>query len=50
MRRFILLIGVLIAVLSVGIVVQAQDSSSPIVHTVAAGENLYRISLRYGVS
>ncbi|MDQ7034646.1 MAG: LysM peptidoglycan-binding domain-containing protein [Anaerolineae bacterium] len=50
MRRLIFLIAVLIALLSVGIAVQAQDNSNPIVHTVAAGENLYRISLRYGVS
>jgi lysozyme len=49
MRRFILLISVLIAVLSLSIVAQAQDSN-PVVHTVAAGENLYRISLRYGVT
>ena len=46
MRRIILIIGVLVAILSFSIVVQAQDDSSPIVHTVAAGENLYRISLQ----
>jgi LysM repeat protein len=50
MRRTIILIGVLIAVLSFSVVVQAQDAASATVHTVAAGENLYRISLRYGVS
>ena len=50
MRRTIIFIGVLIAVLSFSIVVQAQDAASATVHTVVAGENLYRISLRYGVS
>jgi LysM repeat protein len=48
MRRMILLLALLGVLLASGIAVQAQ--SSPIVHVVQAGENLYRISLRYGVS
>jgi len=49
MRRMILLLTVLALVLGSSIAVAAQESS-PVVHVVQAGENLYRISLRYGVS
>lgn len=48
MRRFILILVLLVSLFSVTVLVQAQDS--PIIHVVQAGENLYRISLRYSVS
>lgn len=48
MRRFILILALLVSLFSVTVLVQAQDS--PIIHVVQAGENLYRISLRYSVS
>ncbi len=48
MRRFIVILALLVSLFSVTVLVQAQDS--PITHVVQAGENLYRISLRYGVS
>ncbi len=47
MRRFMLVLIVLALLVAFGTVVFAQDT--PITHTVAAGENLYRISLRYNV-
>lgn len=49
MRRLILLLSALMILTSVGmVVVTAQDQS--VVHVVQAGENLFRISLKYGVS
>ena len=48
MRRYILILGLLVLLLGLGTTTQAQ--SCPVTHVVAAGENLYRISLRYGVS
>ena len=51
MRRFVVIITILVLVLTSVTVVTAQDDSNqPIVHVVQAGENLFRISLRYGVS
>lgn len=50
MRRFILVLALLISLLSVTVFVQAQDEDSPIIHVVQPGENMYRIGLRYGVS
>lgn len=50
MRRFILVLALLISLLSVTVFVHAQDDSSPIIHVVQPGENMYRIGLRYGVS
>lgn len=50
MRRLVMLLTVLSFLLSTAIIIQAQDDGNPIVHTVKAGENLFRISLRYGVS
>jgi len=51
MRRFIFVLCVLAVLLSVGAVASAQDSGgTSTTHTVAAGENLFRISLRYNVS
>lgn len=48
MRRLLALISLLMLVLSLSISSYAQTSE--IVHVVQLGENLYRISLRYGVS
>lgn len=50
MRRLMAVLTLCAMMLSVGIVVNAQDDSSPIIHVVQNGENLFRISLRYGVS
>ncbi|MEL6308473.1 MAG: LysM peptidoglycan-binding domain-containing protein [Chloroflexota bacterium] len=51
MRRLVAVFALCMMMLSVGVVVQAQeDSDSPIVHVVQNGENLFRIALRYGVS
>lgn len=46
MRRLIVLLSAIMMVLTVGVVVTSAQTS----HTVQAGENLYRIALRYGVS
>jgi LysM repeat protein len=48
MRRFILMLGVVAMVLALGATVVAQDGN--VVHVVAPGENLFRISLRYNVA
>ncbi|MEM9953448.1 MAG: LysM peptidoglycan-binding domain-containing protein [Chloroflexota bacterium] len=50
MRRFIVILALLVSLLSGTMFVQAQDSSDPIIHVVQSGENLFRIALRYGVS
>lgn len=80
MRRFVIMLIVLLCLFSIGIVVYAQESTAEaenpeiatqevepqdtettevtaqdaeaqaVVHVVVAGENLYRISLRYGVT
>ena len=47
MRRLILVLSLMAMLMSIGLVATAQNQT---VHTVQAGENLYRISLRYGVS
>ncbi|MGB7337978.1 MAG: LysM peptidoglycan-binding domain-containing protein [Phototrophicaceae bacterium] len=50
MRRFIVILGLLVSMLSMTVLTTtAQESDSPIIHVVQAGENLYRISLRYNV-
>jgi LysM repeat protein len=49
MRRYIFILSLLVLLLGLGATAQAQQSC-PVTHVVAAGENLYRISLRYGVS
>jgi LysM repeat protein len=46
MRRFILILGLLVLMLGLAATALAQQ----ITHVVAPGENLFRISLRYGVS
>ena len=48
MRRFIVMLAALL-LLSMGTAVLAQ-SSATITHVVQPGENLFRISIRYGVS
>jgi LysM repeat protein len=51
MRRFILLITLAVLMtLLISATVQAQQAPGETVHVVQAGENLFRISLRYGVS
>jgi LysM repeat protein len=50
MRRFILVLGLLALLFALAFPVFAQQSSGEVVHVVAAGENLFRISLRYNVS
>ncbi|MDZ4669827.1 MAG: LysM domain-containing protein, partial [Phototrophicales bacterium] len=55
MRRFLpalLLLMVMVAFTSVNISLaqDQQQNTGQTVHVVQAGENLYRISLRYGVS
>ncbi|MGJ3241228.1 MAG: LysM peptidoglycan-binding domain-containing protein [Anaerolineae bacterium] len=51
MRRFIVVLVLFIMMFPLTVLVQAQDSGdSPTVHVVQAGENLYRISLRYNVT
>jgi LysM repeat protein len=51
MRRFILVISLLALLLMMGTTVLAQQTAAAEVsHTVRPGENLFRISLRYGVS
>ncbi len=51
MRRFILVISLLALLLMMGTTVLAQQTAAAEVsHTVQPGENLFRISLRYGVS
>src|SRR5262245_5379500 len=47
MRRFLVILALLVAMLSMSMIAQAQTQQT---HTVQAGENLYRISLQYGVS
>ena len=49
MRRFMIILTLLVTMLSASMVVQAQDDS-PVVHVVQSGENLFRIAIRYGVS
>ena len=49
MRRFIVLLGLLALLLMVSIPALAQNAGES-VHVVQPGENLFRISLRYGVS
>ncbi len=46
MSRFVRGIGIVLLLLAVSVVVYAQQQT----HTVAPGENLYRISLKYNVS
>lgn len=48
MRRFMLILTLLVTMLSASMVVQAQDE--PVVHVVQSGENLFRIAIRYGVT
>lgn len=48
MRRFILILSLLVLMLGLGTTVLAQQGN--VVHVVAPGENLFRISLRYNVS
>jgi LysM repeat protein len=50
MRRFILVLSVLALVFALAFPVSAQQSTGEVVHVVVAGENLFRISLRYNVS
>src|SRR5688572_17156049 len=50
MRRFVVVLAILVALLSMSFIAQAQSNTSQQTHTVQAGETLYRISLRYGVS
>jgi LysM repeat protein len=50
MRRFTLLLLVCALVLLSGMNVLAQDAAAPTVHVVQAGENVFRISLNYGVT
>lgn len=50
MRRFLVVLALLVAMLSMSVIAQAQNNSSQQSHTVQGGETLYRISLRYGVS
>jgi LysM repeat protein len=48
MRRFVVVLALLVALLSISMIAtQAQNQQT---HTVQAGETLYRISLRYGVT
>ena len=49
MRRFIMVLTLLALLSALAIPVLAQNSGE-VVHVVAPGENLYRISLRYNVS
>ena len=49
-RRLLTLVLLITCLTLVPEVVQAQDSGGQITHTVQAGENLYRISLRYGTT
>ena len=48
MRRFMIILTLLVTMLSANMLVQAQDE--PVVHVVQSGENLFRIAIRYGVS
>ncbi len=50
--RNVLQIGIiLLLVLTLGVpIIIAQDAEEQVVHTVQPGDNLYRISLRYGVT
>ena len=50
MRRLILLLCLLALTLMIGVSVTSAQDSSSVVHVVQPGENLYRISLRYGVT
>jgi LysM repeat protein len=50
MRRFFVVLALLVALLSMSVLVQAQSNASQQTHTVQPGETLFRISVRYGVS
>ena len=52
MRRFLLILLVLALALMTGVSVLAQEDTSgeSTIHVVQAGENVYRISLQYGVT
>ena len=49
-RRLLTLVLLIACLALVPGMAHAQDSGGQIMHTVQAGENLYRISLRYGVT
>ncbi len=49
-RRLITVILALAMLLVIPATVLAQDSGGQVIHTVQAGENLYRISLKYGTT
>jgi LysM repeat protein len=49
-RKLLTVIAVLVVLLSMGSTTWAQGDGGQTVHTVQAGENLYRISLKYGVT
>ncbi len=48
--RFFLIIGLITTITSWAVPLGATQSEDQIIHTVLSGENLYRISLRYGVA
>ena len=48
--RFFLIIGLITTIGSWVVPLGATQSEDQIIHTVLSGENLYRISLRYGVT
>jgi LysM repeat protein len=50
MRRLVFILAVLLLTLAVVPLVAAQQAAAQTVHVVQPGENLFRISLRYGVS
>lgn len=50
MRRFIILAGLLALLFTLVVPAFAQQNTGEVVHVVAPGENLFRISLRYNVS
>jgi LysM repeat protein len=50
MRRFIVIMGLLALLLALTYPTFAQQNTGETVHVVVPGENLFRISLRYGVS
>ncbi len=50
MRRFIVMMGLVALLLALAYPTFAQQNTGETVHVVVPGENLFRISLRYGVS
>ena len=50
MRRFMLILLVLAIMLLSSVQIFAQGTTGTVTHVVQAGENVYRISLRYGVT